>query len=97
MNKNNMPFYKSHDSESLSSTFKNLTSGQRDKLKKIVSYVLCVYAPSFVMIRLHPKTPEDPYLTLFRGDLLFAYREIAPSITNLVMSFYLEHASHWLS
>ena len=46
------------------------------------------------MIYLHPKAPESPFLTLFQPDLLFAYREIAPDITNLVMDYYLEHASN---
>ena len=74
--------------------FGNLTSDQKEKLKKIVSYtlVLCVYAPSFVMIHLHSTAPEGPFLTLFQSDLLFAYSENAPDINNLVMNYYLECA-----
>ena len=37
-------------------------------------------------LHLHPKAPEDLILPLFQSDLLFAYCEIAPDITNLVMN-----------
>ena len=94
-----MPFSMDHHSEWLSSRsdFGNLTSDQKHQLKKIVSYILCVYAPSFAMIHLHPNAPEGLFLTLFQRNLLFAHREIVRDITNLVISYYLEHTSQWHS
>ena len=39
---------------------KNLTDTQKNKFQKIVSYIVCVYVPSFLMIHLNPKAPEGP-------------------------------------
>ena len=47
---------------------KNLTDTQKNKLQKIVSYMVCVYVPSFLMIHLNPKAPEGPFI--FHRDLL---------------------------
>ena len=44
---------------------KNLTDTQKNKLQKIVSYIVYVYVPSFLMIHLNPKTPEGPFLSIF--------------------------------
>ena len=56
----------------------NLTATQKVKLQKIVSYIISVYVPSFLMIYLHPKAPEGPFLCLFQRDLLCSYFEIEP-------------------
>ena len=45
----------------------NLTATQKAKLQKIVSYIISVYLPSFLMIHLHPK----PLKVLF-----FAYSDV---------------------
>ena len=49
---------------------RNLTVAQKNKLQKIVSYIISVYVPSFLMIHLHPKVPEGPFFSLFQRDLL---------------------------
>ena len=75
----------------------NLSTDQKMKLQKIVSYILCVYVPSFLMIHLNPRVPEGPFLNLFQRDLLFAFRQIEPAVANVAMKYFLEHASKWLS
>ena len=75
----------------------NLTATQKAKLQKIVSYIISVYVPSFLMIHLHPKTPEGPFLCLFQRDLLCSYFEIEPNISEVAMKYFLSHASQWLS
>ena len=44
------------------------------KLTQIVSYVVSVYVPSFIMIHFKPKACDRPFLTLFQRDLLLAYQ-----------------------
>ena len=75
----------------------NLLSNEKTKLQKIVSYIINVYVPSFLMIHLNPGAPEGPFLTLFQRDLLVAFRDIDPAIVEMTMKYYLEHASQWLS
>ena len=70
---------------------KNLTDTQKNKLQKIVSYIVCVYVPSFLMIHLKPKAPEGPFI--FHRDLLSCFVEIDPNITDVVMKYFLAHAS----
>ena len=73
---------------------KNLTNTQKNKLQKILSYIVCVYVPSFLMIHLNPKAPEGPFI--FYRDLLSCFVEIDPNITDVVMKYFLAHASQWL-
>ena len=49
---------------------KNLTVTQKNKLQKIVSYIVGVYVPSFLMIHLNPKAPEGPFLLYFTAICL---------------------------
>ena len=76
---------------------KNLTDTQKNKLQKIVSYIVCVYVPSFLMIHLNSKAPEGPFLSIFYRNLLSCFVKIDPNITNVVMKYFLAHASQWLS
>ena len=76
---------------------KNLTDTQKNKLQKIVSYVVCVYVPSFLMIHLNPKASEGPFLSIFYRDLLSCFVEIDPNIPEVVMKYFSAHASQWLS
>ena len=71
---------------------KNLTDTQKNKLQKIVLYIVCVYVPSFLMIHLNPKAPEGPFI--FHCNLLSCFVEIDPNITDVVMKYFLAHASH---
>ena len=73
-----------------------MSTNQKRKLEKIVSYIVSVYVPSFVMIHLHPKACDGPFLTLFQRNLLLAYREIQPDVADMVMKYYLDHAGQWL-
>ena len=64
--------------------FGNLSSDQQHKLKTIISYIISVYVPSFIMIRLNPQAAEGPSLTLFQRDLILAYRQLEPDIDDVV-------------
>ena len=75
----------------------NLTNAQRTNLVKIVSFLLSVYVPSFVMIHLNPTAAEGPSLTLFQRDLILAYRKLEPCIADVVWKYFVQHASKWLS
>ena len=73
---------------------KNLNDTQKNKLQKIVSYIVCVYVPSFLMIHLNHKAPEGPFI--FHRDLLNCFVEIDPNIEpNVVMKYFLARASQW--
>ena len=74
---------------------KNLTDIQKNKLQKIVSYIVCVYVPSFLMMHLNPKAPEG--LFIFHRNLLSCFVEIDSNITDIVMKYFMVHASQWLS
>ena len=75
----------------------NLSNLQRKRLNKIVSFILSVYLPSFIMIHLNPKAAEGPSLTLFQRDLILAYRQLEPDIADVVWKYFVPHASKWLS
>ena len=49
------------------------------------------------MIHLNPKAPEGPFLSIFYLNLLSCFVEINPNITDVVMKYFLAHASQWLS
>ena len=66
-------------------------------MTKLISYIVSVYVPSFIMIRLKPKACDGPFLTLFQRDLLFAYREIDEEVADVVLKYFVEHGSQWLS
>ena len=67
------------------------------KLQRIVSNIINVYVPSFLMIHLKPRAPEGPFITLFQRDLIIAFRDINPEIVKTTMKYFLEHASQWMS
>ena len=67
------------------------------KLFKISSYIICVYVPSFMLIHLKPTASEGPFLTLFRRDILSAYRDIDPEIADVALKYFLKHATCCLS
>ena len=49
------------------------------------------------MIHLKPKASDGPFLTLFQRDLLFAYRKIDEEVADVVLKYFVEHGSKWLS
>ena len=75
----------------------NLSNLQQKRLNKIVSFIISVYLPSFIMIHLNPKAAEGPSLTLFQRDLILAYRQLEPNIADVVWNYFVPHASKWLS
>ena len=46
---------------------KNFTDTQKNKLQKIVSYIVYVYVPSFLIIHLNPKALEQGWQTFVVG------------------------------
>ena len=75
----------------------DLSQNDKLKLQRIASFIISVYLPTFLMIRLKPGTSEGLYLTLFQRDLIVAFQEIDPEIVKTTMKYFLEHASQWLS
>ena len=75
----------------------NFSSDQQHKLKKIISYIISVYVPSFIMIHLNPQAAQGPSLSLFQRDLILAYRQLEPDIADVVWKYFLPHASKWFS
>ena len=49
------------------------------------------------MIHLNPKAPEGPFLSIFHRVLRSCFVEIDPNITDVVMKYFLAHASQCLS
>ena len=49
------------------------------------------------MIHLNSKAPEGPFLSILYRDLLSCFVEIDPNITDVVMKYFLAHASQWVS
>ena len=74
----------------------NLSDIQKMKLVRIISFIISVYVPSFVMIHLNPKVVNGPTLTLFQRDLIFAYRHLDDDFAYVVRKCYVPHASQWL-
>jgi len=67
------------------------------KLKRLVSYIISVYVPSFIMIHLNPRACDGPYLNLFQRDLLIAFQEIDIDVADVVFKYFVEHGSQWMS
>ena len=77
--------------------YDKLNRHQQTTLKRLVSYIVSVYVPSFIMMHLKPQAAEGPQLTLFQRDLLNSYQEIDREIADVVFKYFLDHGVHWLS
>ena len=78
--------------------FGNLSHNQKVKLIRIISFIISVYVPSFVIIHLHPKAVVGPTLTLFENDLILAqHSHFDNDIADVVWIYYVSHSSQWLS
>ena len=64
---------------------------------RLISYIVSVYVPSFLLIHLKPSAAESPEITLFQRNLLFAYREIDSELADLALKYFYEHAIQWLT
>ena len=48
----------------------DLTTVEKTKLSRLVSYIVSVYLPSFLMMHLKPHAYEGPFVTWFQRDRL---------------------------
>ena len=72
---------------------KSLSQNQKQKLMKIISYVVSVNIPSFITIHLKLTAPQGPFLTLFQRDFISVYREINLEVADVVSKYDVEHAT----
>ena len=54
----------------------NLTTVEKTKLSRLVSYIVSVYLPLFLMIHLKPHACGGSFVTLFQRDLLLAFETV---------------------
>ena len=64
-----------------------LNDYQKSKLIWLISYIISVYVPSFLLIHLKSSAAEGPGITLFQRDLLLAYREIDSESADVVLKY----------
>ena len=74
----------------------DLSAGDMDNLKRILSYIASVYVPSFMMIHVRRAICDGPFITLFQRDLLLSFEELDNTVCQIVMKYYLKHASNWI-
>ena len=74
-----------------------LDESQRTKLIRLISYIVSVYVPSFVMIHLKPSAAEGPGIMLFQRDLLLAYSEIDSELAEVTLKYFYDHAQQWVT
>ena len=88
-----------HNSECISPfiDFCHLDNYQKSKLIRLISYIILVHVPSFLLIHLKPSAAEGPRITLFQRDLLLAHREIDSELADVVPKHFYEHAVRWMS
>ena len=68
-----------------------LDESQRTKLIRLISYIVSVYVPSFVMIHLKPSAAEGQGITRFQRDLLLAYCEIDSELAEVALKYFYDH------
>ena len=56
--------------------FSNLTTVEKTNLSRLVSCIVSVYLPLFLMTHLKPHACEGPFVTLFQTDLLLAFEAV---------------------
>ena len=70
---------------------------QISRLKRMVSFIVCVYLPAFLAIHLKSSAAEGPSVVLFIRDLLLAYKEVDLPVFEAIWKHFVQHASQWLS
>ena len=75
----------------------HLDDCQKSNLIGLISYVISVYVPSFLLIHLKLLAAEGPRITLFQRDLLLACRKIDSKLAYVVLKYFYEHAVQWMS
>lgn len=66
------------------------------QIVQIVSYVINVYAPSFLRIHFNPRATEGPKNILYLRDLLLAFRQVDSDLANVTKPHFLRHAVTWV-
>ena len=74
----------------------HLDDYQKSKLIRLISYIISVYVPSFLLIHLKPSAAEGPRITLFQRGLLLTYREIDSELTDVILKYFYEHTVQWM-
>ena len=62
------------------------------RLLQIVSFVVSVYLPSFLLIHLKPNALENPLLTLFQQLLLLGSEEVDSVLCKAVNRYFIQLA-----
>ena len=62
----------------------------------MVSFIVCVYLPSFLTIHFKSSAAEGPSVVLFTRDLLLAYKEVDLPVFDAIWKHFDQHASQWL-
>ena len=75
----------------------NVTTVEKTKLSRLVSYIVSVYLPLFLMTHLKPHACEGPFVTLFQRDLLLGFEAVDSDVCKVVNQYFLQHANSWLS
>ena len=70
----------------------HLDDYQKSKLINLISYIISVYVPSFLLIYLKPSAAEGSRIIFFQHDLLLAYREIDSELADVVLKYFYERA-----
>ena len=70
---------------------------QISRLKRMVSFIVCVYLPVFLAIHLKSSAAEGHSVVLFIRDLLLAYKEVDLPVFEAIWKHFVQHASQWLS
>ena len=75
----------------------DLTTVEKIKLSRLVSYFVSVFLPSFLMTHFKPHACEGPIVTLFLRDLLLALEVVDVDLCKVANRYFLQHAKSWLS
>ena len=74
----------------------DLTTVEKTKLSRLVSQIVSVNLPSFLMTHLKPHACEGLFVTLFQRDLLLAFEAVDSDECKVVNRYFFQHAKSWL-
>ena len=75
-----------------------MSTSQKGKLLRIVSYVVTVYVPMFLKIHLNPRAPDGPSNMLFLRDLLLDYHQKDEMLANQgLKKVFVKHFVSWMN
>ena len=73
----------------------NLTTVEKTKLSRLMSFIVSVYLQSFLMTHRKSHACEGPFVTLFQRDLLLAFEAVDSNVCKIVNRYFLQHANSW--